>query len=137
MRAIALRPEHFDPLGDFGWLDGGCRIYAAAACAYLGPSAAIAYVVAEGEGFGPLVDHAVAVCDDHVFDGDGAAPLDGYLERYARLEGRSGDVLELLAAEDLAGDRRLARGARELPENAALSRALAAAWRRELGPARA
>jgi hypothetical protein len=133
MRAVALRPEHFDELGDFGWLDGGCAIYAEAVRRYLGEEATLAYVVAEGDGYGPIVDHALIIAFGYAFDGDGATPLNGYLARYARLEGRADVTLELLHAEELAGDRDLGRQARELPVNQDLARRLARAWRAELG----
>jgi hypothetical protein len=136
MREIALRSEFWDELGDFGYLDGGCRIYAEAAAAYLGHRADLAYVVAEGDAFGPIVDHAVVICGDEVYDGDGAAPLEGYLARYARLEHRSNATLELIHADAVEDDPRLAEQARELPENAHLSKRLANAWRAELGEPR-
>ena len=135
MREIAHRPEFWDELGDFGYLDGGCRIYAEAARAFLGDGAAIAYVVVEGDTYGPIVDHAVVIASGHVFDGDGASPIEGYLERYARLEQRGEAILELLHDNDLADDRDRARQARELPVNASLSGRLAAAWRAELDAA--
>ena len=137
MREIALRPEFFDELGDFGYLDGGCRIYAEAAAEFLGHRAELAYVIAEGDAFGPIVDHAVVIAGDEVYDGDGAAPLEGYLGRYARLEHRANATLELVHAEDVEADPRLAEQAHDLPENRRLSSRLAAAWRSELGePAR-
>jgi hypothetical protein len=133
MREIALRPELFDELGDFGWLDGGCAIYAEAVRRYLGDESTLAYVIAEGDGWGPIVDHALVIAAGHIFDGDGATPLDGYLERYARLEGRADATLELLHADEIAERRELAVQAAELPVNITLSRRLARSWRAELG----
>lgn len=133
MREIALRAEFFESLGDFGWLDGGCAIYADAVRRYLGEVATLAYVIAEGDGWGPIVDHALVIVDKQIFDGDGSSTVDGYLERYARLEGRTDATLELLHADELADDRELARQAAELPVNAELSRRLAHTWRAELG----
>ncbi len=136
MREIALLPELFDELGDVGWLDGGCRIYAEAAAAYLhGDGAVIAYIVAEGAGWGPVVDHAVVICGDTVYDGDGATPLEGFLGTWAARESREDAELELLEAPDVEGDPELRPGARELRANQALSARLVDAWTRELGPA--
>lgn len=132
MREIALRPEFWDELGDFGWLDGGCGIYAEAAAAYLGTTASIAYVIAEGAGYGPIVDHAVVIAGETVFDGDGATPLEGFLAAYAAREHHEDAILELLDIDDVAADLQLSRQARELPENASLSARLAAAWTAEL-----
>lgn len=128
MRAIALEPRLFDQIGAFGYTDGGCRIYAEAVCDLTG--ATLAYVIAEGQGWGPIVDHAVAIDGDWVFDGNGAAPLDGYLAHYATLEAdRATATLELLHAEEIDEDPQLRVQARALPINRALSAALAAAWR--------
>jgi hypothetical protein len=132
MREIALRSEFWDDLADCGWLDGGCRIYAEAAAAYLGPTASIAYVIAEGATYGPIVDHAVVIAGEWVFDGDGATPLESFLTTYAGREGRAEAILELLDADDVADDPQLRHQARELPENSDLSQRLAAAWRNEL-----
>ena len=132
MREIALRPEFWDELGDFGWLDGGCRIYAEAAAAYLGTAASIAYVIAEGTGWGPVVDHAVVIADETVYDGDGATPLEGFLAAYAARERREDAVLELLDVDDVTADPQFRAQARELPENTSLSARLAAAWTAEL-----
>ena len=127
MREIALRSEFWDELGDFGYMDGGCRIYAEAARTYLGPASEIAFVIAEGSGVGPIVDHALVVYGEHVFDGDGASPIDGYLSRYEQLEQRGEMLLELLHADEVAEERDLARQVRDLPVNAPLSHRLAAA----------
>ena len=136
MREIALRAEFWDELGDFGYLDGGCRIYAEAAAAYLGPTASIAYVIAEGATYGPVVDHAVVIAGASVFDGDGASELSDYLAAYAGREGREDAVLELLDENDVAEDPQLRHQARDLPENARLSQRLAAAWHNELRDSR-
>lgn len=128
MRSIALASEFFDQIGAFGYTDGGCQIYAEAVCHLTG--ATLAYVIAEGDGWGPIVDHAVAIDGDWVFDGRGATPLDGYLASYAVIEdGRAEAALELLHAEEIEDDPELREQARELPVNRALSASLAAAWR--------
>ena len=128
MRAIALEPRFFDQMGAFGYTDGGCRIYAEAVCHLTG--AALAYVIAEGNGWGPIVDHAVAIDGDWVFDGNGATPLDGYLAYYATIEeDRAAATLELLRAEEIDEDPQLRTQARELPINRALSASIAVAWR--------
>jgi hypothetical protein len=128
MRRLALHPRLFDQIGDFGYTDGGCRIYAEAVCELTG--AILAYVIAEGNGWGPIVDHAVAINGDWVFDGRGAVPLEEYLAHYGAIEDdRSGVTLELLHAEEVEEDPLLRRQARALPVNHALSTALATVWR--------
>lgn len=133
MRAIADEPAFLDQLPGCGWMDGGCAIYAAALLDYFGADAELAYVITEGPTFGPIVDHALVVVDETVYDGDGAHPLRGYLDRYARLEGRDGATLDLRRADEVEDDPQLGPQVDEMFHDRALSDRLTAAWRGRLG----
>ena len=132
-RAIAREPRYFEAMGDFGYLDGGCRIYAEALLAALGPEASAVYVVGiTRNDEGTAVVHHVAVAyDGHCFDADGAVPAEAYLARYARLEPDLPErfALRLCSAAEVAQDPVYAAGARSLPMNRHLSAELAAAFR--------
>ena len=135
MREIALRPEHLGPLsglGWLGWLDEGSPTYSEAVRLFLGNEVTLACVIVEGEGYGPIVDHSIAIAFEHVFDGEGATPLEGYLGRYTPRGGRSDVSLEIVHNNDLGHDRDIARQIRNLWLQTMLARELARTWRAEL-----